>query len=129
MFVAAYLVEPNAKRAAIAAGYSERRAEVTGSELLKRPDILTALRVSNRKITDKAERTAADISRAAWSIIENGEEPASARVSALSLEARRFTEYSDKHDVNVDVTARIEALVAVAHLTPDQLAQMAQGAR
>lgn len=47
----------------------------------------------------------------------------------LALLTKPHAEFSDKHDVNVDVTARIEALAAVAHLSQEQLAQMAQGAR
>ncbi|WP_295818895.1 terminase small subunit [uncultured Deinococcus sp.] len=44
-FVRAYLERPNATRAAIVAGYSEKTARSYGSELLTFPDVRTALRL------------------------------------------------------------------------------------
>lgn len=43
-FVAAYLVEPHGKKAAMAAGYSERRAAETACNLLARPRVQALLR-------------------------------------------------------------------------------------
>lgn len=42
-FVAAYIAEPNATKAAITAGYSEKTAGQQGSRLLKDVDVLAAL--------------------------------------------------------------------------------------
>lgn len=42
-FVTEYLVDGNAKRSAIAAGYAEKNAAGTGHEMLKKPHIKAAL--------------------------------------------------------------------------------------
>lgn len=102
-FVAEYAVDLNGTQAAIRAGYSPVRAKVTASELLDKPEIAEMVAVTNRNVLAERQKTAADISRAAWDIIENHEEPASARVSALALEAKRFTEYIEKHEVDARV--------------------------
>lgn len=52
-FVDHFLTHGIAERAAVEAGYSERRAKVTGSELLKRPDVAAAIRKAQ---DDRAER-------------------------------------------------------------------------
>jgi hypothetical protein len=49
-FVAEYPVDFNGKQAAIRAGYSERRAAITASELLKKPEVVDALDVTRRKV-------------------------------------------------------------------------------
>lgn len=49
-------------------------------------------------VVSATARTAADVSRVAWQIAEDEEQPASARIAALQLEARRYREYSDKHE-------------------------------
>lgn len=54
-FVEAYLIEPNATRAAITAGYSKRSAYSTGQENLKKPVISAALERARAKRTAKAE--------------------------------------------------------------------------
>src|SRR6476469_4139125 len=48
-FVAEYLLDQNATRAAVAAGYSERTAKVLGCRLLREPDIREAVNLANEK--------------------------------------------------------------------------------
>lgn len=47
----------NGKQAAIAAGYSEKRAEVTASELLTREDVRSYVEVKVEKVSQEAEVT------------------------------------------------------------------------
>jgi phage terminase small subunit len=84
----------------------------------------------SHRITELQERslastdiTAADIARTAWKIASDEELQPSARVSALALLAKRHPEFSDKHDVSVDVRAK--ALIAVANMTEEQLLRLA----
>lgn len=68
-FVAEYLVDGNATRAAIAGGYSERTAARIGSELLTKPNVKAALDAGRKRLAEKLELTAekvlADIARVA----------------------------------------------------------------
>ena len=128
-FTVEWPVDHNGTEAAIRAGYSKKRAAATASELLKRPDIRKVIDVTERKIVTSVERTAADISRAAWAIIENDEVPASARVAALSLESKRYREYSDKHEVSGDLNLRLAALQVVTQMAPEDVRAMAERAR
>ena len=54
-FVEAYLIEPNATKAAITAGYSLKNAQQQGSENLLKPVILAALEKRRAYRTQKAE--------------------------------------------------------------------------
>ena len=63
-FVSAYLLEPNATKAAVAAGYSERTAYQIGSRLLKHVEIEQAL---NKSRTAVAAAVGVD---AAWVLAE-----------------------------------------------------------
>jgi phage terminase small subunit len=53
MFVLEYIVDLNATRAATAAGYSRKGAEVTGSQLLRNPKVGAEI---ERRITERAGR-------------------------------------------------------------------------
>lgn len=68
-FVAEYLVDGNATRSAIAAGYSERTAMRQGSDQLRKPLVKAALTAARKRITAKlelsAEKVLADIERIA----------------------------------------------------------------
>src|SRR5579872_3987940 len=65
-----YLVDHNAKRAMIAAGYSAKSAEVTGSKTLRIPKVRAYLAAKERKIEKKleisAERTMLELARIAF---------------------------------------------------------------
>lgn len=126
-FVDEYLVDLNATQAAIRAGYSPPRAHITGSELVANRKVAEVIAERKRRVTTKLEITAEKIAQEAWSIASDAEHPAAARVSALTLLAKRHPEFSEKHDVSVH--GRIEALQAVAQLTADELKELAQRAR
>lgn len=52
-FVAEYLANPNGTRAAINAGYAEKGAHVTGSRLLRDPNVRAAIEAGQAKVRDK----------------------------------------------------------------------------
>lgn len=57
-FVDAYLIDPNATKAAIAAGYSEKTAEQYGHQLLKKTSVAKAVADAQAKRAEKAGITA-----------------------------------------------------------------------
>ncbi|WP_422462582.1 MULTISPECIES: terminase small subunit [unclassified Endozoicomonas] len=59
-FVDEYLIDQNATRAAIAAGYSPQTARVQGSRLLTNADISTEIRARQNKLSRELNITAQD---------------------------------------------------------------------
>lgn len=57
LFIAEYLKDMNATRSAIAAGYSKKGAEVTGSQLLRNPKVSSVLAEKLGKRMNKLELT------------------------------------------------------------------------
>lgn len=95
-FVAEYLIDGNATRAALAAGYSEKTARSTGAENLTKPDIAAAIAKSQ---ADRTERTHIDIDYVIQRLSVEAEregEGAShgARVSALRELRQHFVDTS-----------------------------------
>ena len=58
VFIAEYLIDGNATRAAIAAGFAEASAAVTGAKLLKNSKVSRALALRNARRAGKLEITA-----------------------------------------------------------------------
>jgi phage terminase small subunit len=56
-FVAEYLIDLNATRAALAAGYSEKTARSTGAENLTKPDIAAAVATAQGQRTERTNIT------------------------------------------------------------------------
>src|SRR6185312_9125276 len=69
-FVKEYLIDQNATRAAIAAGYSEKTAEVQGSRLLSDAKVRAEVDAANDKVNAKldltVERVKQEIARLAF---------------------------------------------------------------
>ena len=69
-FIKEYLIDQNATRAAIAAGYSEKTAKQQGSRLLTNVDVASQIETENAKINQKLdltiERTKLEIARLAY---------------------------------------------------------------
>jgi len=61
LFVKEYLVDKNATRAAKAAGYSAKTAGAQGHDLLKKPEIATAIQKGLEAQVIEAERRAAEV--------------------------------------------------------------------
>lgn len=89
-FVREYLVDCNGKRAAIAAGYSEKGAEVTASKLLTNPKVKAAVQEGQKRLAEKTETTSEKIRRRLWEESEDYSEFAthSGRIRALELLAK-----------------------------------------
>ncbi|WP_422139941.1 terminase small subunit [Endozoicomonas sp. ALC020] len=69
-FLAEYLIDQNATRAAIAAGYSPKTARSQGSRLLTNADIQIALREQQEQLSTELKITAADKRRKLWAIAQ-----------------------------------------------------------
>jgi len=61
LFIAEYLVDGNATRAAIAAGFSAATASATGARLLRRPRIAAALADRREQLAKKLEISAENV--------------------------------------------------------------------
>lgn len=94
-----YARDLNGTEAAIGAGYSPRSAEVTASRLLTNANIQAAIVARQDRIMDELDITTQDIVREGWSIATDPAQPASARVAALGLLAKRHPEFSEKRHV------------------------------
>jgi phage terminase small subunit len=74
-FIAEYLVDGNATRAARVAGFSEGSADVTGARLLKNPKVAAALAAAQARLAEKyevrIERTARKLAEIAYGDIGN----------------------------------------------------------
>lgn len=95
-FVAEYLKDGNATRAAIAAGYSKNTARSTGAENLTKPDIAAAIA---RAQSERTERTHIDIDYVIQRLAVEAEREGKgashgARVSALRELRQHFIDTS-----------------------------------
>ena len=95
------------------------------SRLLANPQVAQRVSELTERSLATVDVTAADIARVAWQIASDGATQPSARVSALSLLAKRHPEFSEKHDVKVD--QRSQALIAVSELPLERLIALAEG--
>ena len=137
-FVAEYQIDQNATQAAIRAGYSERTAKQQGSRLLTDVDVVNMLVNTHATAAQVVEEKLSEaIGSAAW-IVEKAaavvrmafeQERPGIATPALALLAKMHPEFSEKHEVTGDVRLRVEALAAVAQMTPDELRTLAERAR
>lgn len=86
-FVREYLIDFNATQAAVRAGYSKRTAGVQGHALLKKPEILEALKVGQKRLAEATETEAEWVRRRLKEEADDFTEFAShsARIRALEL--------------------------------------------
>lgn len=69
LFVSAYLIDQNATRAAIKAGYSKASAKTVGPRLLENVGVKKAIDEGLKKLTDKLDFTALDVVRRVGQIV------------------------------------------------------------
>ena len=105
-FVDAIVLGKSGREAATLAGYAHPDPEA--SRLLINHKVAAAIAARRAAVSVRVEKSAADIARAMWQIINDPKAPHSAKVSAAALEAKRYQEYSDKREVkslslNIDV--------------------------
>lgn len=112
-FVAEYLVDGNASRAAVAAGYSERTAARIGSELLTKPAIKAAiakaLKAQEKRTLVTADENLKRLDRLARRA--EGEGDLNAAISASVWIGKHYKSFTDKLEVR-DTTPRAERLAA-----------------
>jgi phage terminase small subunit len=84
-FVEEYLIDGNATRAAIEAGYARKSAAVTGSNLIRKPNVSGAIQAAREKLSSRLILTA-DQRRAILAEIANapGQHPL-ARIKAIDV--------------------------------------------
>lgn len=111
-FVDAYLVDPNATKAAIAAGYSAATAKQQGSRLLTNVDVAAALAKRQQKAADRADLTL-ESHLAALNALRDKAAAAEQFSAAVSAEVSRgkacglYVEKSEtKHTGKVEVHVR-----------------------
>lgn len=99
-FVAEYLIDGNATRAAMAAGYSERSAMRQGSDLLRAPNVKKALDAGRRRLAKKLELTAekvlGDIARVAKKA--EAAKEFSAALKGHELLGKHLKLFTEKHE-------------------------------
>ena len=106
IFIEGIVLGKSGHDAAEGAGYAYPDPEA--SRLLVNPKIAAEIAKRRAAVATRVEKSAADIARAMWQIINDPKAPHSAKVSAAALEAKRYQEYSDKREVkslslNIDV--------------------------
>src|SRR5688572_20809573 len=94
-FVDAHLLEPNATKAAIQAGYSERSAGSQAHDLLKKPEIQAALADARKKASEQAVVSKAEVLRG-LKLEATSAENDSARVSAWVALGKTLGIFVDK---------------------------------
>lgn len=124
LFVEAYLLEPNGKKAAIAAGYSAATAEVTASKLLRHPKVSAEL-ARRRAMTEAAtgitvERVITELAKLGFSDIR--------QVIAWRANVARMVEDPETGDPALQITNEVE-LIDSAKLTEDIAAAIAEVAQ
>ena len=123
LFVEEFLVDLNAKQAAIRAGYSEKTATEIGSENLRKPHVSDAIREAMASRSERTGITADMVVEALWEEANDRGEDAShsARVSALKVLLQHLS--PPKHPEPVDlprlVVGLLEHIDRDHYLTPE----------
>ena len=103
-FVAEYLVDMNAKQAAISAGYSQKTAYSIGNELLRKPEISQAIDAAmterrNKLIADRQER------QMFWTeTMRDAGEDMRNRLKSSELLAKSFGDFTEKREIQAEVS-------------------------
>ncbi|NVO06563.1 MAG: terminase small subunit [Rhodoferax sp.] len=100
LFVAEWLVDKNAKQAAIRAGYMPRNAGKTGFELLQRPRVQAAVRKALKDQQTRtlitADQVLKDIHRISTTAEGRGEYMAA--LKGLELIGKHYKLFTEKHE-------------------------------
>jgi phage terminase small subunit len=103
LFVEAYLIEPNGKKAAIAAGYSPSTAEVQASRLLRHVQVAEALQAGRKLASVRSgitpEMVLAELGKIAFSDIR--------RVVKWMSEVRQLMEDPETGEPTLEIANRI----------------------
>lgn len=99
LFCTEYLVDFNATRAAIAAGYSEESARVIGCENLTKPDIREYIQKQVEIILGPAEKDIIENNKFWQSMRDDPEAPETARIKASELIGKYRSMFVEKREV------------------------------
>lgn len=121
-FIDAYLVDPNGKKAAVAAGYSPAGAEVTASKLLRHPKVAEELQRRRALLATRAgvtpEMVVAELAKVGFSDIRQV-------MAWRGVSTRLFDEKGEP----VDVPEVVLDLKASEELTPEAAAAISEVSR
>lgn len=100
-FVAEYLIDLNATKAALRAGYSEKTAGKIGSQLLVKTRVREAIEKVQAKRAEKLERTAQDVLHDIQGVTKTARETGDLKTAlkGLELEGRHLGMFRDKVDL------------------------------
>lgn len=118
-FVEEYLVDLNAKRAALAAGYSTRNPKVIGCQLLQIPHVAEAVAAGKR---DRADKLSLD---ATWVLLELVTNVREARAAEDYTASNRALELLGKHLALFPEKVQVDYR-EVAAMTDEELEQAAR---
>lgn len=108
LFVAEYLVDLNATKAAIRAGYAVKRADAMGHENLRKPEISKAIEAAMNERAKRIKRTADDVLSDILAVKNDAVQIVSDRdgnqvmadrgaaLKALELEGKHYKMFTDK---------------------------------
>lgn len=118
-WVAEYLVDLDATKAALRAGYKPASARATGHRLSQLPEVQAQVRAAQAKVTAQLEVTAKDV-LAELAKVGMDPEISPVKVRALELLGKHFQLFVERVDMNVsamspeDRAARAAALLEAA---------------
>lgn len=101
-FVAEYLVTRNATKAALAAGYSEKRAHTVGSQILKLPAVRQKIDAKTREVGKRAGVDAEWVIGQLMAVAGQEDVAQSTKVRALELLAKHLGMLEDRVTVKTD---------------------------
>lgn len=113
------MIDRNATQAAARAGFAQ--PHVQGPRLLANVEVQQALATKLVAQEVRIQRSADDIARKRWAIIEDPKSATGDVLTALRDEAKRYAEYKD---AGTSIDARS---VNVTQLTDEQLARLSGG--
>lgn len=102
LFVESYLANPNATKAAIAAGYSEKTARQQGQRLLSNVVIAERLNVRVEEAIITANEILTDVKQIAKSAEKDSD-----KLKAYEMLGKHLAMWTDKTESTSDVTQRI----------------------
>jgi phage terminase small subunit len=108
-FVHAYLADPNATRAAQAAGYSAKVAHITGHKLLRNAKVAAYVDEAQAKAAEAAGVSAEDVLRGLVDEAKYRGDGSShaARVSAWTALAKHFGMFTEKREHSGQITVQV----------------------
>lgn len=110
-FVDEYLVDSNATKAMIRAGYSEKWAASNVDKILKNTDVKGAVQERMKELQKPTIATAEEVLEYLTGCLRDGELPPQYRQKAAELLGKRYGLYTER--VNVDAESEIKVSVVI----------------